>query len=1276
MTLRALVIRAALSVLALALMTLFFVAVSAQTDPPTSGDWTVGDTTVVTDQVVDLKGNLTVTSGGSLTLRNVTLRVHSGITGGIKGVYVRSGGSLIITDGDADPTTLDDRTAVLRGVPSQGFEFVAERGASLQIRRSLVAGMGVYSGVSGLEILANGTIVSNSTIASGADYCVRVNGCSNVKLLNSTIAISDHVGLVLKDARGVEGRGCTVAINDGNGIEVRNSSSVMIAECNVSSNTLTGFRLYGGSNVTLMKCLISLESRGIQAEGTTNLTIRGCTIKSIDFTSVIIEKGADGIWFLDTVVRDVQQTCLDLDDVHNVTIEACSFENGSYYGVWIDNGASNISMKDTVIVDCGYDGLHVVGARSFTANYVGVARCGYTGMFFVESSGVALTECTSRDNGYEGFYWDNSANVTLTRCLGRGNIYHGARLEADTHDVVIQNSSFWGNSKAGLLLNAARNVTIVDCEFYSNVWFGVRLEDEAHHASIIDCRFDATNGGGLRALRGVSNVNVEGGTISAQGNDYAVEVDRSGDVVLANATIQGTLHAEGGGNLTLVSPRGSWDAIAIDNGSWVEVAWLLSVHVLWPDDEPVEDAVVNATNLDGARSSGTTDPEGWLRFLPVTVRTRTPGGWTEYNPISVTADKGGVTNGTTITLTFDRTLLIILQDIVPPLAVMDDIVAELGFETTLNGTNSTDNVGVKFWSWTFDDGVGIVQLEGGVVTWNFTRLGSFAGTLNVSDRAGLWNETSFTIHVVDTIAPEISLNNVTVPQGATVELNGTGAVDNDSTLLTTGLFRWSVLVKSTGSELGTREGPFKTWTFPEMGVYLVTANLTDQSGNTGTADFTVTVLDTTPPVVVAGSDLEVPEGARVAILAESASDNDPGFNVTGALWWVFTGPDHSLNLTGPDVLWLAPTMGQYTATLYARDAAGNTGSDTLTIIVWDATPPLAHIADVGPVEIGTLVNLNASGTMDNDPFFPVGARFRWNVTGPRLQLELQGAETSFTPPWIGEYVVILVVTDAAGNEGSGQLNILSRDTVGPEFLSFSPGPEELSNTTEVTIGFTVADWGTGIYPASLEYRVSLAGNESWSEWVEMGITTGGFEVSAGIVMALAEGTNRVQLRCHDQAGNGPVVSQEHPVRVNSRPVVIILSPVDGTEFYSSSSVVMDASPSYDPDEGDTLTFSWVSSIDGDLGDEIRRTVDGLTPGTHVITVTVWDGVTGHQVSDSVEIRVLPQPSTVDDDLPPWLLVLIVLLIIATVLSLAWALRRVRAEPVEDVEDLEQEEQAP
>jgi hypothetical protein len=101
----------------------------------------------------------------------------------------------------------------------------------------------------------------------------------------------------------------------------------------------------------------------------------------------------------------------------------------------------------------------------------------------------------------------------------------------------------------------------------------------------------------------------------------------------------------------------------------------------------------------------------------------------------------------------------------------------------------------------------------------------------------------------------------------------------------------------------------------------VTCSATDAAGNTGSASFNVTVVDTTPPAITTpGNIVTGPtsiSGATVTYSGQSALDI-----VDGTLPATCTPPSGSLF-----------GFGTTTVTCTASDAAGNTGSGTFTITV-------------------------------------------------------------------------------------------------------------------------------------------------------------------------------------------------------------------------------------------------------------------------------------------------------------------------------------------------------
>jgi parallel beta-helix repeat protein len=93
------------------MLTLLLIGISASisllspsTAQPSEGDWDVIGVEVVENETIELSGNLTIKAGGSLTLRNVTLRMNVEHDGQY-GISVEEGGALSIYDSNISSTT-------------------------------------------------------------------------------------------------------------------------------------------------------------------------------------------------------------------------------------------------------------------------------------------------------------------------------------------------------------------------------------------------------------------------------------------------------------------------------------------------------------------------------------------------------------------------------------------------------------------------------------------------------------------------------------------------------------------------------------------------------------------------------------------------------------------------------------------------------------------------------------------------------------------------------------------------------------------------------------------------------------------------------------------------------------------------------------------------------------------------------------------------------------------------------------------------------------------
>lgn len=283
-------------------------------------------------------------------------------------------------------------------------------------------------------------------------------------------------------------------------------------------------------------------------------------------------------------------------------------------------------------------------------------------------------------------------------------------------------------------------------------------------------------------------------------------------------------------------------------------------------------------------------------------------------------------------------------------------------------------------------------------------LGTTPVTCAATDAAGNTATGSFSVTVVDTTPPEITTpTEITVGEvtadGAVVEYSGQSAVD---------LVDGPVPV-SCEPESGSRF---------DLGENTVTCQAADSRGNSATKTFTITVKDTTGPVLALPGNITAeatgPNGAVVTFTA-SASDN-----VDGELTPACSPASGSTFALGPTPV-----------TCAATDSSGNTTTGFFVVTVQDTTPPV--------------LNLPAGLTVEATG--PDGAVVAFTATAEDL---VDGVvEVTCSPPsgstlGLGTHTISCSAADTRGNTANGSFSVTVQDTTPPEL--HLPGDQELEAT--------------------------------------------------------------------------------------------------------------------------------------------------------------------------------------------------------------------------------------
>lgn len=334
--------------------------------------------------------------------------------------------------------------------------------------------------------------------------------------------------------------------------------------------------------------------------------------------------------------------------------------------------------------------------------------------------------------------------------------------------------------------------------------------------------------------------------------------------------------------------------------------------------------------------------------------------------------------------------------------------------------------------------------------------------------------------------------------------------------------------------------------------------------------------------------------------------------------------------------------GEVNISVTAVDFVGNIGDPAWTAVHIDLTGPSFTILDPGP----------DSWAVGTSPDIRVGVRDALStVNGPSLHYRFSRdngsswgewkscsvystnlPEVEFViKPYLSEGVDNLIQFNGEDMIGSGAVTSdISRIRVdGHRPTIRMEYPRIGSNGTtlnwlpkgDAPIKILVDDGtGSGLDELSVTYSISTDGGGNFSVEVPARIimdnSDPGYPVhsfTTGVVWPEGD-RNILRITASDNAGRTAV--SDFRIRIDTTPDVNLIMPEYLGSYPGNLTVDFHLEAS-DPD-GDRLEITWISNIDGTIGtgNEFKR---GLTPGDHIITVIVRDGV--HEIRKVIPITI-------------------------------------------------------
>ncbi len=889
----------------------------AQTDPPPLGlgDWTVSDTTVLQDRFIMLRGDVRVTGGGSLTLRNATI-LFVLEESGEHGILVEPGGTLRILDGSRLGSSRTD----------MGYTFTARRGSTVRMFDSAINDCG--NRTYGYRADWQNISVYVGTVDAAIERCSFSGGF---------VSLCIAEGMVAPTVRNCTFEGSYGLVTWGTSAE----------DCTFVGQNYYGVLVMGGNETRIERCrFVSLPGAGV--------------------TVGLDERPIGPINPADALIRDCSfersQVGVRVSISSHGTIADCVFDSLSIAAIYPEPGELDDPPGITSYVEL-FDGTFRNCSRVFLAYWRTMVNWTVTSYAEVVGGNVSLSGNLVLQNGSHLRLVDFH-DLTQGNREGRPvsiRIGDGAHLELLNGSLQVplvrESPSDW----RPIRIEGANGTLTLTGASQVNVSFPVALRElrcerstiplgewSARVVQLKDCTL-------RRHPRTASPMLAVGPSPPVNGSRRWSMLDgcpQEGLPVVVSGQTQPWLVLNDAW-LTCIDSLGDITgpgAAAIDvvgeDTSQLVVRWRCQATVVWQNRVVVPGARVTILDDLGQVYSRITDASGSTEIILIdteyVVWDMSSGGPGEpaesylMLPLTFKANASGLL-GTVVVenITEPLRLTITLVDDVLPTILLDQ-----------NASLATNKATVRLTGWATDAHSGVAFLEVAIVPFPYTRVvisaeGAFEAVVDL--HLGL---QTISLRVYDLVGNRaerrVEVYRTNRPPSVDLIAPANGAWLNTTLVAVEGMTEKGATVEVLGRKQVAETGHFLLLVPVHEGPNTLLINVTDRAGNRNQSAVQVNV-DTEEPTLTL---TELPALSRSSAV-----------NITGT-----TEPDVKVYVNGVDIE--VDEGGRFTArvnlaeglqvvTVTAVDRAGNAAMRQATVTI-DSTPP--HLDVLWPPEEPLLTN--------------------------------------------------------------------------------------------------------------------------------------------------------------------------------------------------------------------------------------------------------------------------------------------------------------------------------